>query len=159
MALLKPHIAEQMDRMLPSSDQGGFMLMGSMAPPGLFQATAETFNATSTTIRFDKDASVRNAKRRSLTLTANLIAWIIRLPEKNGWVRVELIQDSTGSRTVPTPTFVKADGSTAVTPSWIGAAFITESTTANHKDVLEFLYNEASATVEEYIRNKGVYTA
>lgn len=159
MALLKPHIADQMDRSFPSSDQGGRLLLGSMANPGLFQATAETFNATSTTMRYDKDGTVRNKKRRSLTLTNNITALVIRCPETNCWFRLELIQDSTGSRTIPTPTFVKADGTTAVTPKWIGAAFITESTTASHTDVLEFLYNEESATIEEYIRNKGVYTA
>lgn len=159
MALLKPHIAEQMDRMLPSSDQGGLTLLGSMANPEMFQVTAETFNATSTTLRFDKDATVRNAKRRSVTLTDNLTALVIRCPEKNGIIQIELIQDGTGSRTIPTPTAVKADGTTAVTIHFIGAAFITESTTASHKDVMQFIYDESSATLREHIRNKGVYTA
>ena len=159
MALLQPFVAEIMDRSFPCPDQGGNLPLGSMAEPEMFQITADTFVAASTTMRFDRGATARNKKRRSVTLTNNLTALVFRCPETNCLFQVELIQDSTGSRTIPTPTAVKSNGTTAVTIHFHGAAFITESTTASHKDVMTFLYDASAATLREVKRNKGVYTA
>lgn len=156
LALLPPFVAEEMDRSFPSSANGGRLPLGSMAEPEFFQVTADTFAAASTTMRFDRGATTRNKKRRSLTLTDNLTALVFRCPEENCLFQVELIQDGTGSRTIPTPTAVKADGTTAVVINFHGDAFITESTTGNHKDVMTFLYDASAATLREVKRNKGI---
>ena len=153
LALLKPSTATEMDHQFPSNDLDGNLRLGSMADPEHFQRTAETYNSTSTTFRFDKDATTLNQKRRGTTLTANLTAGVIRCPENNGFIQVEFIQDSTGSRTIPTITAVKADGTTAVTVANIGSAQFTATTTASKIDAIMYRYDEAAAILKEVRRN------
>lgn len=154
--LLKSFIATEADRSFPSSMGDGRLPIGSMAHPELFEATAETFNATSTTFRFDRGATIVNQKRRYTILTDNLTAHVIRCPERSGIIEVGWRQDGTGSRTIPTPTAVKADGTTAVAIKFAGAAFPTESTTAYYEDVIVFAYDEANAVLREISRVVGL---
>lgn len=153
LALLKPSTATEMDASHPSNDLDGNLRLGSMADPEMFQRTAETFNSTSTTFRFDKDATTLNQKRRGTTLTANLTAGVIRCPENNAIIQVEFIQDSTGSRTIPTITAVKANGTTAVTITNIGGSQFTATTTASKADCITYRYDEAAAILKEIRRN------
>ena len=132
---------------------GSSLSLGSLVDPENFDLTAETFNATSTTFRFDKDATTVNQKRRGTTLTANLTAGVIRCPEKSGLIQVEFIQDGTGSRTIPTITAVKADGSTSVTIRNIGNAQFTATTTASRRDCIMYRYDADNAVLREVRRN------
>jgi len=154
MALLAV-TAKEMDNSFPSgsSTADGQLRLGSLLDPELFELTAETFNSTSTTFRFDKDATTLNQKRRSTTLTANLTAGVIRCPEYDALIQVEFIQDGTGSRTIPTLTAVAADGSTAVTVRNIGNAQFTATTTASRRDCIMYRYDKANAVLREVRRN------
>lgn len=125
----------------------------SMADPEMFQPTAETFNATSTTFRFDDGATTKNIKRRTVTLTANLTACVIRCPNKSGLIQVEFIQDGTGTRTIPTITAVMADGTTAVTIHNAAATQFTATTTANRRDIITYRYDQANKILREMRRN------
>lgn len=153
MALLKTHIADEMDR-LRGVSQGNGLPLGAMADPEMFESRDVTFNATSTTLRFDKQNGV-TPKRLLLTLTDNLTACVIRCPSKDSIFQAEFKQDSTGSRTIPTPTALASDGSTAVTIHWIGAAFMTESTTAAYRDTVTFRYDVTNKILREIRRNIG----
>lgn len=158
MALYQPHIADEMNRMFPCSSKlaSQQLLLGSFATPEMFERTDETFAALSTTFDFSDSATVKNIKRRGVTLTDNLTACVIKCPNKPGIIQVEFTQDSTGSRTIPTPTAVKADGSTAVTINFIGDAFMTESTDANYTDTCTLVYDEGDATLREINNNIGI---
>lgn len=151
--LLLGRIAYELDRSFPCSMQDGVLPMGANADPELFQVQAETFTAASTTFRFDSAGAGPNPKRRSCTLTANLTAGIIRCPERSGLIQLELIQDSTGSRTIPTLTAVASDGTTAVTVRNIGNAQWTATTTASLRDCIMYRYDQANAVLREVRRN------
>ena len=150
---LKAHIADNMNRMQPVSGHTSVALpAGSMADPGDFERTNETFVAASTTFRFDDGATVKNIKNRGVILTDNLTAHVIRCPKQSGKIRVNWEQDSTGSRTIPAPTAVKSDGTTAVEIQFIGDTFMTETTTASAVDFMDFDYDAENAILREYRR-------
>jgi hypothetical protein len=149
MTLLASRIKEELNNNRPCS-QNLAVPDGSAMDPEMFELVEDTFSASSSTFRFDL-----GGKRRGLTLTDNLTACVIRCPAESGIIQIEFKQDSSGSRTIPTPTAVAFDGSTAVTVYWAGAAFMTESTTAYYRDVAVLRYDAANKTLREKSRNIG----